>query len=170
MAKHDSQLTVAAVPRAASRDTVTLLASGLRDESGNGGEIVSELLEEAKAAVFILDISAVSGTLPKLDVAIYAKLGDWYYRMLQFTQKTAVDVSGRQLRRDGATMTDALSLVTTVPEPTASSGLIKDGTPWTDTFVVAWKIQGTFAPGDPGPPPVPAEGITFSLTAVPLEF
>ena len=170
MAKDDTQLTTSAVPRAASHPTVTLLESGLRDESGNSGDILSPQLERAKSIVFILDVSAVSGITPLLDVAIYAKLDDWCYRMLQFSQKSAVGCSARQLRRDGATFTDALTLLDTVPEPTASSGYVKDGVPWGDTFVVAYKIQGTFAPGDPGPPEVPAEGITFSVTAFPIDF
>ena len=156
--------------RAMSRDVVTLLPSGLRDENGNSGDVEGSTLEGAKAIVFVLDVSAVSGVDPKLDVAIYAKLGDWYYRMLQFGQKTAADTSGRQIRRDGASFTDAISVLTEVPTPSAASGYVKDGVPWAETFVVAYKIQGTFAPGEPGPPEVLAEGITFSVTAIPLDF
>lgn len=151
-------------------EAIELLDSQIRAEDGNGGEVVEEELCYARGLLFILDIETVSGTDPTLDMAIYAKLGDWYMRLLQFTQKTATFSGGRFIRRDGASFTDAITLLDTVPTPPASSGYVKDGVPWGSTFVVAYNIGGTFAPGDPGPPPVPAEGFTFSVKAIPLHF
>ena len=149
---------------------IDLLDSQIRAESGDGGEVDKVELCYAKGVLFILDITSVSGTSPTLDMAIYAKMGGYYFRLLQFTQKTGVFSGARFIRRDGASFTDAITLLSSVPTPTASSAYVKDGMPWSSTFVVAYNIGGTFAPGDPGPPPVPAEGFTFSVKAIPLHF
>lgn len=151
-------------------EAIELLGSQIRAENGSGNEINEEELCYAKGILFVLDIETVSGTTPTLDVAIYAKLGDWYMRLLQFTQKTAAFTGGRFIRRDGADFTDAITLLDSVPTPTASSDYVKDGVPWGSTFVVAYKITGTFAIEDPGPPVIPAEGFTFSVAAIPLHF
>lgn len=151
-------------------EAIELLASQIRAEDGDGGEVEEKELCYAKGILFVLDVETVSGITPTLDVAIYAKLDGWYMRLLQLTQKTATYTGGRLIRRDGASFTDAITLLDSVPTPTASSGYVKDGVPWGSTFVVAWKISGTFAIEDPGPPVIPAEGFTFSVKAIPLHF
>jgi len=153
-----------------SGDTVTLLDSARHAESGNSGEVQSSPPYYAKAVMFVLDITEVSGTDPTLDLAIFTKLGDWYVRLLQWTQKTDVFRNGRYLRRDAETCIDPLTLLDDVPIPSANSGYVKESVPWSDIFVIAYNISGTFAPVDPGPPPIPGEGITFSVKAVPLYF
>ena len=150
--------------------TIELLDSQIWAESSDSGDVENLELCYAKGILFILDITSVSGIDPTLDVAIYAKMGGYYFRLFQFTQKTGVFSGARFIRRDGASFTDAITLLSSVPTPTASSAYVKDGMPWSSTFVVAYNIGGTFAPGDPGPPPVPAEGFTFSVKAIPLHF
>jgi hypothetical protein len=151
-------------------EPVELLGSQIRAEDGSGGEVEEAELCYAKGILFVLDVETVSGISPTLDVAIYAKFDGWYMRLLQLTQKTATYCGGRFIRRDGASFTDAITLLDAVPTPTASSGYVKDGVPWGSTFVVAYKISGTFAIEDPGPPFIPAEGFTFSVKAIPLHF
>jgi len=163
------QLNVGSVNEAMTEEGIVLLESGLRDASGSV-LVGSDVLEEARALLLVLEISAISGTSPTLDLALYPQFGDWYYRMLQWTQQTAVGRVARLIRRDGATMTDALTLLGAIPEPAASAGYVKDGVPWSGLMAVSYRISGTFVPADPGPPPVPGEGITFSVTAFPIKF
>lgn len=167
--KSKVQATVGSLNEASAGSGIVLLESAMRAESGSV-LIESEGLEEARGLLLVLDITGATGIDPTLDVALFPQFGDWSYRMLQWTQQTAVGRIARLIRRDGATMTDALALLDAVPEPAAASGYVKDGMPWSRLMAVSYRISGTFAPGDPGPPPVPAEGITFSVTAFPIQF
>lgn len=67
----------------------TLLTSAARTTSGNSADVT--IYNGAKLAVF-LDVTAVSGTSPTLDVSVKVKdpASGKYFEVAAFTQKTAV--------------------------------------------------------------------------------
>jgi len=165
------QLTAGSVNKASAGNQTILLPSEMRATSGTGEALSLEALEEARSLLLVLDITAVSGTDPTLDVAVYSQFEPWFLRIVQWDQQTGVTRLAYQIKRDGENRVVSPELLDAVPEPDAEDEYQQeDGVPWTGQLVVAYRIDGTFAPSDPGPPPVAGEGVTFSVSAFPIHF
>jgi hypothetical protein len=131
-------------------DSVTLLASAARTASGAGSDVGG--VENARALQVTLDITAVSGTTPTLDLEVQAKIGVKYTRLVTFAQKTATGTFVREAKR---TLTAAPAEYTIALDPSLTAAGVSD-IEWWDFLRVKYTIGGT------------TPSFTFSVTVVPV--
>lgn len=138
---------------------IVLLASGLKSASAAEADVQNEKFRMATAMHFILDVSTQAGTNPTLDVAIQAKVQDYYFNLVRFTQIVSADIPKRRLLHihNAATMYGDNVELDLAANPAVSSGLANSYTDWIDTLRVKYTIGGTGGPS-----------FTFGVTAIPI--
>lgn len=133
--------------------SVELLVSAARTVSGTGADVVSVSLEQARALLLVINVTAQSGTSPTLDVVVQAKIDGTYTNLARFSQVVAA--TGKEalnVKRD-------LSFITGIvlaADPAVGTGLVVNNHDWTDTLRVKWAIAGT------------TPSFTFSCVAYPV--
>ena len=132
--------------------SVALLASAARTADGAGTDTVDANIERADGLLLICDVTAKSGTVPTLDVAVLAKLDASYTILARFSRYT--DATGKKaivLRRS-----TFATEITLAADPTVSTGLLVNNHDWADTMKIKYAIAGT------------TPSFTFSVAAYPI--
>ena len=121
--------------------SVELLASAVRTSGGTGTEVQSDYIEQARALMFVLNVSAKS-VATSLDVVIQAKVGNLYYNLLRFAQvgdATPIKVVTIKRGIGGATQSEDAAI-----DPAVSTGWDNNETvEWLNTLRVKWALTAT---------------------------
>lgn len=123
-------------------DAITLLASAARTATGDGAAVSNARLRRAISLLFVLDVTAQSGTTPTLDVEVQARLdGVNYTELVQFARNTGT-VQTRALNvKRGISFTTELTLE--ADPAVAGTATVVNNLDWIDTLRVTWAIAGT---------------------------
>jgi len=132
----------------------TLHASGAETTDAAGSDVTNVLFQQASALVFVLDITAQSGTSPTIDLAIQAKYGSFYGNIARFFQKGGVTTKHGLFVKKDVTYTTEETLEV---NPAAGTGALNvDGMTWLDIIRCKWDLGGT------------SPSFTFSLVVYPV--
>ena len=134
---------------------LTIVASAARTVSADIGDTRLSNMRNARAVLFVLDVTAQSGTAPTLDVAVVAKIDNSYTLLARFSQYAAT--TGKKAIKMYRDTTQAAELVLdTLANVAATGGFAAGVTEWDDILVVKWAIAGT------------TPSFTFSVKAYPI--
>jgi hypothetical protein len=115
---------------------VTLLAGAARTTSGNSGALPN--YGNYRSAIIEVNVTAVSGTTPTLDVYIDTSVdGTNWINIAHFTQITGISRRYIQISEYGSQATSDFDSTADLPAGSVRSG------PWGSTLRVRWVIGGT---------------------------
>lgn len=135
---------------------VTLLASAAQTATSSGSDAKPDGdFLSASGLEIVLDITAVSGTSPTLDVEVHFKVGDYYGQLVQFARATTTGRSVLFVQKGNLAYSTAVVLVAS-PTVAGTTVGVGDGVHWGETLRVFFAIGGTATPT-----------FTFSVTARP---
>ena len=121
---------------------VELLASAVRAAGGAGVEVASDLIEQARALMFVLNVAA--NVVPTtLDVVVQAKVGNLWFNLFRFTQIGAATPikagTVKRLATTGSTVEVDLAV-----DPAVGTGFANnEKAEWLGALRVKWAIVGT---------------------------
>lgn len=103
-------------------------------------EIKNHIFGSARSMMVACNLMTQAGTTPTLDLAIQAKIGDYWYNLIRFSQfTTTLGMKVITLKKDFVV---AASVAPTA-NPAVSTGELLQAQLWGDTLRVSYALGGT---------------------------